>query len=205
MRGTPPPEAVAATPAPEEGEGLVVSRRRKEEEEVVVVSFRLLSAFFFRGRGAALATQKLSKEPILLIFRFNDTAKVTACSTGEEYRRSNRAKERASSREALSRVNRGGHTESTDQQKKKKTNHPLRAASRHSFSRERGAAAALVARALACCISLESVRDARKDCGPRPKKQREERQKMTRRRKRAERVKHNFDAGGEEPKRSVFF
>ena len=120
MRGTPPPEAVAATPAPEEGEGLVVSRRRKEEEEVVVVSFRLLSAFFFRGRGAALATQKLSKEPILLIFRFNDTAKVTACSTGEEYRRSNRAKERASSREALSRVNRGGHTESTDQQKKKK-------------------------------------------------------------------------------------
>ena len=84
------------------------------------MSFRLLSAIFFRGRGAALATQKLSKEPILLIFRFNDTAKVTACSTGEEYRRSNRAKERASSREALSRVNRGGHTESTDQQKKKK-------------------------------------------------------------------------------------
>ena len=58
MRGTPPPEAVAATPAPEEGEGLVVSRRRKEEEEVVVVSFRLLSAFFFSGARRCIGDAK---------------------------------------------------------------------------------------------------------------------------------------------------
>ena len=64
----------------------MVSRRRKEEEEVVVVSFRLLSAIFFRGRGAALATQKLSKEPILLIFRFNDTAKERRSARAAEKR-----------------------------------------------------------------------------------------------------------------------